>query len=133
MQCMLSSSRAGRTASFISLLMLVALMLGWFLVPAQANTLSADRPASIVVATNFDTTLEPGVWHGFVMGPSSLKRAYIAEISPLQPSVDGAHIERYVVQPEFNGREWNDVLRVQIPAGNPALTVHIRVYAIQPQ
>jgi hypothetical protein len=52
---------------------------------------------------------------------------YGPEISSLKPLVDGAHIWRYFVQPEFDGVQWNDVLRVVIPAHDPPLDVPIRV------
>ena len=94
--------------------------------------LIALAPLGIAHAGNvpfsFNTTLQPGVWHGFFLGPSSMNRGYVAEITPLDPGVDGETIERYVVQPEFNGSEWNDVLRVQLPGGYKALNVNIRVY-----
>jgi hypothetical protein len=94
--------------------------------PVQGHAQATFQATPIV--TQFNTTLQPGVWHGFVIGPSSLERGYVAEISPLQPSVDGAHIERYVVQPEFDGVQWNDVLRVQLPLDTPALEANIRIY-----
>ena len=74
------------------------------------------------------TSLEPGVWHGFGLGRSSLDCAYVAEINPLQPSITGAHLEGIVVQPEYDGSEWFDVLRIMIPLDNPQLDVHVRIY-----
>lgn len=83
------------------------------------------------VVTEFTTTLLPGESHGFSLGDASADRGYITDISPLQASTDGAHIERYLVQPEFDGMQWNDVLRIQIPIDEPALEVHVRVYAVE--
>jgi hypothetical protein len=118
------------TAKVAWLLPLVAvLLLGLFSGPTQTYANQILHPSPVL--TDFNTTLQPGVWHGFVLSPASVKRGYVAEISPLQPSIDGAHIERYVVQPEFNETQWNDVLRVQIPLDNPALEVNIRVYSIE--
>jgi hypothetical protein len=99
--------------------------------PALEANIRVYQTARLPIVTQVNTTLEPGVWHGFVIGPSSLERGYVAEISPLQPSVGGAHIERYVVQPEFDGVQWNDVLRVQLPLDTPALEVNIRVYRVK--
>jgi hypothetical protein len=77
----------------------------------------------------FDTRLEPGVWHGFVVGQSSGTAGYLIGVTPLE-KMDG-YIERAVVQPEFDGHHWNDVARVMIPADQLALNVHIWVYAVQ--
>ena len=90
------------------------------------------RTARLPVVSEFTAKLEPGVWHGWALGPSSANGAFIPEISPLRSSVEGARIERHVVQPEFDGVQWNDVLRVQIPAGDPALKVNIRLYGLTP-
>jgi hypothetical protein len=84
-------------------------------------------PHSLLIA-DMDVTLEPGVWHGWEMKPSYECGGYLVEVTPLEPSVDGAHVERAVVQPEYNGFEWNDVLRVMIPDYQPPLNANVRVY-----
>ena len=84
----------------------------------------------ISIHREFDTTLEPGIWHGFALGPCSDKCAYIAEISPLETSNNGAFVEKYVIQPEFNGRLWQDVLRATIPNTQKKLKVNLRIYKI---
>ena len=105
------------------------MLLGALLLPLQTG---ADyAPANPALVMDFNTTLEPGIWHGFFVSQASANQAYLVEITPLKPSKDGAHIERYVVQPEFNGEYWADVLRVQIPAELPSLEVNIRVLAIK--
>jgi hypothetical protein len=96
--------------------------------PSLEVNVRAYRTIGWPVANEITATLEPGEWHGFTLGPSSLNRRLVAEIDPLQPSIDGARIERSTIGPEFDGAEWNDVLRVQVPAGDPPLTVHINVY-----
>jgi len=99
--------------------------------PLKVN-IRVYRTARLPVVSEFTAKLEPGVWHGWVLGPSSAAGAFIPEISPLRSSVEGARIERYVVQPEFDGVQWNDVLRVQISADEPALKVNIRLYGLTP-
>ena len=84
------------------------------------------------IIADFDVELQPGQWQGYTLGESRERRAYVVEISPLEPSTDGATIERYVVQPEFDGTTWWDVLRVAIPEGAQALRVNLRVYAKAP-
>jgi hypothetical protein len=84
---------------------------------------------NLPIATEFTTTLQPGTWTGFTLGPSSATQAYIPVVTPLQASVVGASLQTNVVEPEFDGVLWKDVLRVQIPSDEPALQVNIRVYA----
>jgi hypothetical protein len=84
------------------------------------------------IFTEFTTTLQPGYWHGFTFGPSSAKHGFIPVVTPL-PSSEGASIERVVVLPEFDGFQWNDVLRVRTSASGQPLEVHIRVHEVQYQ
>jgi len=76
----------------------------------------------------FDTTLLPGVWHGFYVGPSSDKTAYLLEVEPLNQIV---HLERFVIQPEFDGKTWNDVARLITRDDGLDMDIRIRIYAIQ--
>jgi hypothetical protein len=73
--------------------------------------------------------LLPGEWMGWVVGPASLDRGYMVEVTPLEASVDGAYIARAVVQQEFFMGEWTDVLRVLMPEGFPSVRANLRVYA----
>jgi uncharacterized protein YceK len=81
------------------------------------------------VVAEFDTTLEPGVWQGYYVERSKARQAYIIETSPTIAGGDGAHVQRAIIQPEFNGKKWNDILRLMIPETDPALDVNVRVYA----
>lgn len=105
-------------------------------IAAAAPTADTRQSASVAVFTQFDATLQPGVLHGFILGPSSEHRAYYAEVTPTEPgSADGAFIERNVVEPEFNATAsvWIDVLRLQIPTFMTQLNVHVRVYSLTPR
>lgn len=84
--------------------------------------------ASWPVASEFDTVLEPGIWHGFQLGMSAEQRGYAAEVTPLEPGVKGDIVARIHIQPEYPG-EWVDVLRLMIPEEQGPLAVHVRVYA----
>ena len=86
-------------------------------------------PDSCRVA-NLNATLEPGVLHSWVIGPSSMCGAYIVEVTPKRPAVDGAYVQTAVVRPEYDGATWNDVLRVGIPPEHPPLKADLRVYQI---
>ncbi len=112
-----------------SLSVLGALVLIISLVPGPV--LAAKPPKSLLIA-DMDVALEPGVWHGWVMQPSTGCGGYIVEVTPLEASASGAYVERAVVQPEYDGFEWNDVLRVMIPGDQPALDVNVRVYQTGP-
>jgi len=113
---------------FLSLL--GVLLLASRLMPEPALA-TESSPNSLLIA-DMDVTLEPGVWHGWVMQPSGACGGYFVEVTPLQPSIDGAYVERAVVQAEYNGFEWNDVLRVMIPGDQPSLDVNVRVYQTCP-
>lgn len=110
----------------ILLTVVVILMLSLSYFPKQTLASSGDPNPSLIA--NLKTALLPGVAHAWSMGPSSNCGAYLVEVSPLKKSLDGAYIERAEVQPEFDGSQWNDILRVQIPDWMPKLKVNIRVY-----
>jgi hypothetical protein len=63
-----------------------------------------------------------------VVLPAKTKAGYIVEVSPLE-DFDAA-VETALVQAEFDGKTWSDVLRVMAPGDRPALRVNVRVYAI---
>jgi hypothetical protein len=75
------------------------------------------------------TTLSPGSWNGFVVGPSDIRQGYVVEVMP-QKKTDN-EVAFAVVRPESNGDTWNDVLRVYVPDGRPALEALLRVLAVQ--
>jgi hypothetical protein len=96
--------------------------------PLKATVKAYRAPGQPVA--RFEMHLDPGVWHGIGMGPASQERAYLVEVDPASPGQEGFHIEKAVVQPEFDGTTWNDVLRVMLPEDQPALDVVVKVYAI---
>jgi hypothetical protein len=92
------------------------------------------RPAAVNrtfdVVTDFNFTLQPGVFHGFIIGESTAQRGFLTEVSPLSPSdSNGASIASFV-HPEFNGGHWLDVLRVQLRGGSLPVNANLRVYSI---
>lgn len=99
--------------------------------PPTAINIKAYEVSGLPLVANFNTTLIPGNWGGWSLGPSSVDRGYVAEISPMGPNVNGASIEKYIIHPEYDGTQWIDVLRVQISANQPPTPVNLRVYAIQ--
>jgi hypothetical protein len=84
----------------------------------------------VLLYKTFETVLEPGIWHGFPLGPSSDACVYVAKIIPLEPAKDGSYIEKTVVQPESDGKRWTDVLRVMIPSAQEKLKVRVLVYKV---
>jgi hypothetical protein len=103
-----------------------ALLLMGLLLPTRV--LAGGGPTGRPLISRFNTVLEPGVWHGWVMRPSSECGGYLVKVTPLARPAEGAYVEKAVVQPEFDGNQWNDVLRVMIPSGQRRLWVNIRVY-----
>jgi hypothetical protein len=82
--------------------------------------------------SDYDITLSPGIWQGYAIAASDPYVYYSAKITPTASSSwDGACIEEYKVQSEYNGsnKVWNDVLRVNISSTAPrSLPVHVRIF-----
>jgi hypothetical protein len=102
-------------------------------IPVTQSVLTAEvlvyqTPAEAQVATTFELEAEPGVWVGVALGESRDHAAYIVEVTPLINRDN--QVERYTVQPEFDGRTWNDVVRVIIPSNRPPTTLQVTVYRI---
>lgn len=96
--------------------------------PVISVDVRAYRTPELPLIADFETVLTPGDWAGTVLQPSSAPAGYVIEITPLDNS--GSHIERFVIQPEFNGHTWNDVLRLLVSADRPPMKVHVRVYLV---
>lgn len=86
----------------------------------------------LAVLAEYDTCLEPGVWHGFWLQPSREEGSFIVETTPLYPPEAGEYVEIVAVQPEFDGRSWNDVLRLQAAQDQPGICVQVRIYLLLP-
>lgn len=95
------------------------------------------KVASSPVAS-VDTTLLPGMIHTFTLGPTgSGDHGQVVEVSPTGPSSDGNAVETMwcasvrcaIVEPEFDGSTWNDVVTVRSTADGP-VDVNIRVYDV---
>ena len=80
------------------------------------------------VNTNFTALLNPGEWTKEILGPTALAGGYVVDISPMRPSVDGAHIEHKII-PEFDGEQWNDVLWMLLPEPAQPLKVKVQVFS----
>ena len=79
---------------------------------------------------NYDFTKDD-LWTGFYIGPASLERGYVVQMTPLSPT-PGFRIAEYRIQPEFNGYVWNDVLRVHIENTDEKqqyLPINIKIFA----
>ena len=78
----------------------------------------------------FKTTLNPGDWQGFSMGPSTLDRAYVAAYQLAKPATNSGFLEKSVFLPEWDGRQWNTVLRLQMSNDVQPQPASVRVYEI---
>jgi hypothetical protein len=82
------------------------------------------------VIAEFTTLLQPGEWQGHYLSRSKVHQGYVVETTPIYADAqDGAHVQKAIVQVEYNGKKWNDILRLMIAENDPALEVHVRVYA----
>ncbi len=80
------------------------------------------------VAREFTTTLQPGEWQGHSMGRCSVEQAFIAAFTPYTKE---GFLETHRFQPEWDGRQWNMVLRLQIPKHMEPMKLKVRVYQVK--
>ncbi len=97
--------------------------------PTEAAAVQ-ERPSQARAAffDNFVAVLPAGEWQRYVLGPSAFDGGYVVDVTPLERSVDGAHVEHKVL-PEFDGEQWNDVLWMILPEPASPLRVRVRVFA----
>ena len=108
-------------SKLLTVISLAVLLTASFSVAAARPAEAKSKPWSFI------TTLKPGVWYGYYLGPASSGAAYLVDITPLHKSIDGAYVKS-VIQVEYDGETWNDVLRVQLPPEFPKLKVEITIY-----
>jgi hypothetical protein len=111
-------------------LLKLSLIPAFFMVLAvlhQYQSALAEQPNPHVHA-NFTVFLNPGMWTRVVIGPTALDGGYVADISPMHPSADGASIQ-YKIVPEFDGDQWNDVLCMFLPVGLQPLKVKVNLFS----
>lgn len=85
-----------------------------------AYEVSTADTVSVSLQREMDVTLQPGVWHGFSLGPSMPKRAYLAVVSP-GADQNGRDkeilIKKLAILTEHSKKQntWSDVLRISSP------------------
>ena len=89
------------------------------------------KVANAPVAATFNAKLTAGEWRGYFLSQSSIDQAYLTAFSPAKPPINAGFLEKHVVQPEWDGKQWNSVLRTQIPQSLPSLDLQTRVFAIR--
>jgi hypothetical protein len=95
----------------------------------QAEVVIYSQP-DLPVAAEIEDVVQPGVWQGYGIGPSSDAKAYLVEIDPSENV--GNWLYSYTIQPEFDGTTWNDVLRLMVAEGFEPMLLTARVYAVEP-
>lgn len=80
--------------------------------------------------TKIDTTLKGGQWQGYGLGPATLERGFLAGFAAAKPPINGGFLEKSRCQPEWDGKQWNSVLRLQASGDLPSLGMLAHVYAI---
>ena len=101
-------------------------------IPVEQATMEAEviiyqTPSDLPVAAEYELVAEPGVWHGLGVGLSKEGGAYVVEVTPTT-SDDPAWLYRYTLQPEFDGTNWNDVVRLMVHPDFPAMPLRVTVY-----
>jgi hypothetical protein len=75
----------------------------------------------------FSTTLQGGVLNTTTIGPASIDRGYIIEVTPLNGVVSfGLEVRRVV--PQWDGSQWNDVVELRTNQLHPDMQVSVRLY-----
>jgi hypothetical protein len=95
----------------------------------QAEVVIYSQP-DLPVAAEIEDVVQPGVWQGYGIGPSSDAKAYLVEIDPSENV--GNWLYSYTIQPEFDGTTWNDVLQLMVAEGFEPMLLTARVYAVEP-
>ena len=98
------------------------------MLPLTTEVVVYQTPAEAQVATSYALEAEPGIWYGVALGNASDRAVYIIEITPWIYADN--QVERYTIQPEFDGETWNDVVRVSLSADSPPTTLQVTVYRI---
>ena len=82
----------------------------------------------------FTTRLDPGVWHGWALGPTRRDVGYLVKVTP-DPSATKLPtlIEKMQVQSEYDGNSWRDVLRIVAPITQPYVSVKVTVFQVAPR
>lgn len=83
--------------------------------------------AGLPIVREFETTLKPGEWQGHSFGPCTVDQAFVAAFLP---STKEGYLETHRFQPEWDGRQWNLVLRLQIPTHMQPMKLKVRVYKV---
>jgi hypothetical protein len=96
--------------------------------PPVAVNLRVYASTEMPVFAEYEVDLEPGQWVGLPLQPSNSKGAFVVEINPLEAPEAGEWAQHVVVRPEFDGKRWQDVVRIYSPADQPSLRVQVRVY-----
>ena len=99
-------------------------------VPVTASLQAYDL-SQLPLHSEFEFSFNAGELTGLILGSASDNRAYVAEITPLDPGAAGGYIDAFI-QPEFFNNEWIDVLRVIPSLQNPTINVQVRIRRIEP-
>jgi hypothetical protein len=75
-----------------------------------------------------EVNLPGGIWSGWAVADSQENQGYVIEVIPMNNSDN--EVAASVVQPEYNGTNWQDVLRVYVPEGRPTLKALLKVLAV---
>ncbi len=66
------------------------------------------------LAASLKLHLIGNAWSGVFLGETSYPWGYLVDVTPLETSNDGAHVETYI-QTWFDGTRWVDTLFVGLP------------------
>jgi len=93
----------------------------------EAQVVIYQTPSNLPVAAEYELVAEPGVWHGLGVGLSKQGGAYVVEMTPTTWD-NPSWLYRYTIQPEFDGENWNDVVRLMVHPDFPRMPLRVTVY-----
>lgn len=94
----------------------------------QAEVIVYQTPADLPVVMETELVAEAGVWYGMGLGNSQDGGAYIIEVTPLWDEL--SQVERYTIQPEYDGENWVDVARVMVSPDWSPMAIRLTVYQV---
>lgn len=95
----------------------------------EAEVIIYQTPSDLPVVLEYELVAEPGAWIGLGVGLSRDGGAYVVEMTPTTDD-DPSWLYRYTLQPEFDGENWNDVVRLMVHPDFPPMPLRVTVYQV---
>lgn len=95
--------------------------------PLPVEVVVYAAPISLSV-DSYDLVLKAGDWPGYGVDYTISQAAYLIGVKPI--SMSQATLDKAVVEQEFNGSDWNSVVRLRLADYSEALNLRVRIYQV---